>query len=246
LKSDYPLISVIIPALNEEKLISSTLSQFTPQLKQKYNIEVIVSDGGSTDSTLKFISETADKIIEAQPGKKQNIPIGRNIGASQASGEYYYFVNADTRFQDTDSFFQKTIIALTDSKISALTCRIRVFPDEEKFKDKLFHFCYNNYVFILNKLGIGMGRGECQIVRKSIFEKVHGYNESIPAGEDFDLYRRIRKIGKIKYLRDVTVYESPRRYRKFGYAKVFWNWTENSISVFLRSKAISGNWEAVR
>ena len=240
------VISVIIPALNEEKLISQTLAQFTPELKEKFSLEVIVSDGGSTDSTLNIARGSADLVIEAGKDVHQNIPQGRNLGAKHASGEYLYFLNADTLIPDTHQFFDKTISALRNAKTVSLTMKFRVFPDEERFSDKLFHACYNNYVFMLNSIGMGMGRGECQIVRKELFEKLGGYNENLPAGEDFELYKRLKKFGKIKYLRELTVYESPRRYRKFGYLKVFRDWTKNSISVVLRNKSVSDKWEAVR
>jgi glycosyltransferase involved in cell wall biosynthesis len=244
---DYsPRISVIIPTLNEEKLIEQTLSQFTPEIKNKFNIQLIISDGGSSDKTLDRLGQNVDISVTAKPGIKQNIPQGRNAGAKQASGELLYFFNADTIIRDIDDFFQKTIQSFSDQRIQACTCRIRVFPEEEILKDKVFHFCYNNYVLILNKIGMGMGRGECHIIRREIFEKVKGYNEKMSAGEDYDLFRRISKIGKIKFMGDLVVYESPRRYRKFGYLKVFGDWTRNSLSVFFKNKSVSSVWEAVR
>jgi len=245
-ESDPLLISVIIPTLNEEKLISQSLAQFSPSLKEKYRLEIIISDGGSTDSTLVSISKYADKIIRAKPDVKQNISIGRNEGARNASGKFFYFVNADTLIKDPDLFFKTTLGAFEDSKALALTCRIKIFPEEEKLSDKLFHFFYNTYVRLLNSLGTGMGRGECQIMRREIFEKLGGYNELMPAGEDYDLYRRTSKSGRIRYLNHLIVYESPRRYRKYGYLKVIWEWTKNSLSILLFNKAVSKQWEAVR
>jgi hypothetical protein len=95
---------------------------------------------------------------------------------------------------------------------------------------------------------MGMGRGECHIVRADVFWKINGYNESLAAGEDYDLYRRIKKskLGKIKFLNDIIVYESPRRFRKYGYLKVFGEWTKNSLSVFFKNKSASKVWEEVR
>ncbi len=243
-----PQISVIIPTLNEEKLIVKTLEQFPKTLKEKYNIEVIISDGGSTDKTLELLTGTVDKVVNAVKGETQNIPKGRNAGAKAASGKYLYFLNADTLIEDTGKFFKQTLNAFKDEKNYALTCRFHVFPDDVRLSDKLFHGFYNNYVRLLNKAGMGMGRGECQMVRADIFSKVNGYNELLAAGEDYDLYRRIKLSGKgkIKFLNGLLVFESPRRYRKFGYIKVFGDWTKNSFSVFFKNKSISQVWEQVR
>ncbi len=243
-----PKISVIIPTLNEEKLIVKTLGQFTSLLKEKYSMEIIISDGGSTDGTLSLLTPLVDKVVKAEEGVKQNIPQGRNAGAKAAEGEYLYFLNADTIIEDTELFFTATIDSFSDNKNYALTCRFHVFPDDVRFSDKMFHGFYNNYVRLLNAAGMGMGRGECQMVRSDIFRKVNGYNELLAAGEDYDLYRRIKKLGKgkIKFLNELLVYESPRRYRKFGYIKVFGDWTKNSFSVFFKNKSISEVWEQVR
>lgn len=243
-----PQISIIIPTLNEEKLIRKTLKQFTPQLKEKFRFEIIISDGGSTDNTLNELTPIVDKTITEIPGVKQNIPKGRNAGAKAASGKFLYFINADTMFKDAELFFYTTLAAFENEKNLALTCRFNVFPDDVKFSDKLFHGFYNNYVWLLNKAGMGMGRGECQMVRKNVFELMEGYNEKLAAGEDYDLYRRIKKHcnGRIKFLNEIVVYESPRRYRKYGYLKVFAAWTRNSFSVFFKNRSVSKIWEQVR
>ncbi|MBK8553919.1 MAG: hypothetical protein IPL53_23900 [Ignavibacteria bacterium] len=138
------------------------------------------------------------------------------------------------------------MVELDKMILQQLHAAIEVFPEELKLADKLFHSFYNNYVAILNKFFLGMGRGECHIVRKEIFNLSGGYDEKLAAGEDFDLYKRLRRSGRIKFRKDIVVYESPRRYRKFGYARVFWDWTINSISVFLFKRSISTKWEAVR
>ena len=240
-------VSVIIPTLNEEKLISQALAQFTPELKKKYSIEIIISDGGSTDKTIEYSKKYCpEKIITLQKDTKQNISMGRNAGAFGSSGDILYFFNCDTIIHNIDEFFSTTLEKFSDPKIIALTCNVRVFPADVKMSDILFHKFYNTYAFLLNKVGIGMGRGECHMVKREYFFKLNGYNEQMAAGEDFDLYRRLEKFGKIKFLRNLTIYESPRRYRKFGYRQVFWDWTKNSISVILRGKSISKVWEQVR
>lgn len=245
-ESGTPLISIIIPTLNEEKLLPQILSQFTPELKNKYNFEVIISDGGSTDNSLSIAKGYNCIITENNSSIKQSISEGRNTGALKASGELFIFFNADTIINNIYLFFESVINSFQNEDIVAVTCNIKVFKSEQKYSDKIFHNIFNLYIRELNFLGIGMGRGECHCIRRSAFQKVNGYNNKLIAGEDFDLFRRLSHLGKIKFLKELTIYESPRRYRKYGYISVLGDWTLNSLSVLFRNKSISKEWDAVR
>jgi glycosyltransferase involved in cell wall biosynthesis len=241
-------ISVIIPTRNEEKLLRKCLEQFTPDLKQQFRIEIIVSDGGSSDATLAIASEFTNKIaIHKDPSHRQTIAKGRNNGAAIASGEIFVFLNADTQISDILLFFERIHLRMTgEPLLVALSVKVQVLPEERKLSDSIFHSFFNRYVQLINLLGIGMGRGECQIARSSAFSTIHGYNESLAAGEDFDLYKRLKHQGKVAYDAKLLVYESPRRYRKYGYAKVYYEWIKNGFSVLFKKKASSEVWEEVR
>ncbi len=239
--------SVIIPTLNEEKLLPGLLKSLAENnFKSKFDFEIIVSDGGSCDSTVNIACRYSDKIAVHNKKTKQNIAGGRNLGVKQASGDVFIFINGDIKIPDIESFFDFLNSKFIKSEFLALTCKVKVFPEEEILSDKLFHGLYNIYFRLLNKLGIGMGRGECQVIRREVFEKAGGYNESLAAGEDFDLFRKIRKFGKILFTADIFIYESPRRFRKLGYAGVSLSWLRNGISVFIKNKSISKEWEQVR
>jgi len=239
-------ISIIIPTLNEEKLILQNLKQFEPDLKERFKIEIIVSDGGSRDRTVSIAEGIADKVLIHKEHFKQNISRGRNQGALVSEGDVLIFLNADTLISDLNLFFERISSIFKDEKNAAIACAVKVFKKEEILIDRIFHFCYNKYVKLLNKFFMGMGRGECHIIRKDAFLKAGRYNELMFAGEDFDLYKRLKKIGKIVFMKDIVVYESPRRYRKFGYLRVFWDWTRNSVWITLFKKSISKDWEEVR
>jgi glycosyltransferase involved in cell wall biosynthesis len=238
-------VSIVIPTLNEEKLISRTLSQYSKEIKDEYNLEIIVSDGGSTDSTLSRLNGVCDSVI-TENLKKQNIARGRNIGAKNSHGDVLIFFNADTKVENMRLFLERTIDIMKTGRYAAISFKIKVFPEEEKLSDRMFHNFYNNYVRLINKAGIGMARGECHILLRKHFENAGGYNENLIAGEDFDLYRRLRKFGKIYYCNDMPVYESPRRYRAFGYAKVFSQWAKNAVWIMLFNKSYQKSWDPVR
>ncbi len=240
------MISVIIPTLNEEKLIASFLKQFEPEVLREFDLEVIISDGGSADCTIDIASSFGVKIVEDKNSQRQTIAQGRNLGARQANGDIFVFLNADTRFDDAKKFFLRVKETMSDSSVLAATCAVHIFPEEGRIIDLIFHYLHNGYCRLLNVIGEGMGRGECHIVRRSIFEKVGGYNESMAAGEDYDLYRRIRKHGRIAFLKKTILFESPRRFRKYGYGHIVWDWTRNAIAVVVKNKSSSKKWDAVR
>ena len=239
--------SVIIPTLNEEKLLPELLKSLTANnFKNKFDFEIIISDGGSCDGTIEIACNYSDKITVHDKRTKQNIAGGRNLGANQASGDVLIFINGDVKIPDINNFFNFLNSKFTDNSYLAMTCKVKVFPEEEILSDKLFHGVYNTYFRLLNNLGVGMGRGECQVIRREVFLQAGGYNESLAAGEDFDLFRKIRKLGKILFTTDICVYESPRRFRKLGYIGVSLSWLRNGISVFVKNKSISKEWEQVR
>jgi glycosyltransferase involved in cell wall biosynthesis len=239
--------SFIIPTLNEEKLLPILLEQISNSgLSEKYDYEIVISDGGSKDSTIEVASKYTDKIITHKSSERQTIAEGRNNGANIATGEIYIFLDGDVLFKNINQFMKKVQKTFQDRNYLAMTCYIKIAPTESFFSDRIFLGFYNWYFRLLNNIGVGMGRGECQIIPKKIFNEVGGYNHSLVAGEDFDLFKRIRKKGKILFDKNLVIYESPRRYRKYGHTKIFFSWLFNAISVIFANKSASKEWEEVR
>ncbi len=240
-------LSIIIPVLNEEVLLPQLLNQLNDkQLRSENDFEIIVSDGGSKDSTLKIAIQQADIVKAHNKKKSQNIAEGRNRGAEYASGDILIFLNGDVMLADPQGFFSFLKNNFISKDFIAMTCNVKVFPNEEKAADKFYHSFFNNYFRLLNSIGIGMGRGECQIVRREAFQSVKGYNEKLAAGEDFDLFRRLKEKGNILFTNKIWVYESPRRFRKFGYFNITVTWAKNGLSVLFKNKSLSKEWEQVR
>jgi len=239
--------SIIIPTLNEEKLLPKLLDILNDEkLKSNYDYEIIISDGGSKDKTLEIAKSRVNNIIEKPTKEKQNIGMGRNLGADQANGEILIFFNGDIYPNSMVDIFNSINNRFISSKYLAMTCCVEVFPNEQIITDKIFHSFYNYYFHLLNIIGLGMGRGECHIIKKEIFEEMNGYDERLPAGEDFDLFKRIRRKGKILFARNLVVYESPRRYRKDGHFKILLTWLINSLYIIFTKSAKSKEWEQVR
>lgn len=245
-----PLLSIVVPVLQEEKLLGSTLSTYTRELRTRFNAELIVSDGGSTDGTLAIADAIADVVVRHDGSHRQTIAEGRHQGAKAARGAVIIFINGDTVPADVELFFR----TITDfagrngpyARASALACPVHVNPAERKVMDILFHGLQNRYVWLLSLLRIGAGRGECQVVRKEVYDLVGGYDIALAAGEDFDLFARIGLKARVRFARELLVHESPRRFRKFGYFRVLMWWMTNALSVLFTGRSSSDEWEPVR
>jgi glycosyltransferase involved in cell wall biosynthesis len=240
------MISVIIPTLNEEKLLERMLRQFAPSLVERYHLEIVVSDGGSVDRTLAIARLHAHTVVCNGEGIKQTIAMGRNIGARNARGSVFVFLNADTLIADPEFFFATIEAEIAAPGLAALTCSVEVYPDERRPVDRAFHGFYNWFFAAMNGVGMGMGRGECHIMRREVFESVNGYADRIAAGEDYDMFRRLERMGRVRFLHGVVVYESPRRYRRYGYLYVTVSWFVNFLAVFFLRRSILSEWKPVR
>ncbi len=84
------MISVIIPAYNEEKALPATLDHL---FRQAGDYEVFIVDGGSTDRTPEIVSDYPGvRVLKAPKGRASQM----NAGARAASGEWLFFLHADT------------------------------------------------------------------------------------------------------------------------------------------------------
>ncbi len=237
------MISFIIPALNEEKNIRRSVRQFSKLIKEK-KVEVIVGDGGSKDKTIKIAKELGAKIVKNRK-KKQNAAVNRNNGAKKAKGDILVFCDADTQLEDPVGFIRDVRKVFFQKDIVAAVPMIKVFPKKRIWKDNLFSGVLNNFQKIAMAFNLPYGSGQCQVVRKSAFEKVGGYDDEIVHSEDSDLFRKLRKIGNFSYLNGQTVYESPRRYRKWGYRKLIWKGISSIFSQRVLKKQTIKEWERV-
>ena len=105
-KTANHLISLIIPVYHEEKILDSTLRIYTKELREKFRIELIVSDGGSSDATQQIAEKYADTLVVHKENRKQTIAEGRNKGAEVANGDILVFLNGDTIPDNIDNFFK--------------------------------------------------------------------------------------------------------------------------------------------
>jgi len=226
-----PLISIVVPSLNEEKYIETTLKTLRNQdFKGKF--EIIVVDGMSKDNTVKIAKKYADKVIVL---KKRGIGAARNAGAKAANAKILLFVDADTiplynALTEVSKKFQKKNIVGTGFPVVALS---------PHFKDFIIYWMYNIFMKTSIKYGNSQIPGICCAYRKDVFEKIGGFDENIETWEDYDLSSRIGKNGKTVFLENTLVFTSPRRFEKWGRIKAIFMYLGFHLKYLLTGKGPS-------
>lgn len=208
----YPLVSFVIAVYNEEKnpFLRDTLKSM---VKQKYrNLEVIVVNDGSVDKTPSILEEFLKyknfKIIN----NKRNLGTAKsyNIGINHAKGEYIALCGSD----DVSSLYriQRQVNFLMKNKEVDVVGTWSIYRDEN---GKIVG-CHCPPPFHEQILKESFTRMACchgtMMMKKTVFERLGGYNESILA-EDYEFNLRLLAKGyKMANLPEVLVYVGKREF----------------------------------
>ncbi len=239
------MISIIIPTLNEEKVIEKTLSVFS-QCSLPH--EIIISDGWSKDKTVSIAQTYTSKIISHQGVHRQTIAEARNLGASLAQGEFFVFLDADVIIPDPRFFFQTLIDSFIQNpqRVAATVCQ-RALPEVETRADQFFFKAINMTLYCFNNLlWVGWASWEFQMIRASAFKQCWWYNTTLAVAEDNDLFRRLAKKGKTTIMMNLFVMHPVRRAHQKGWITLIIIWRKNQLSVILFKRSYDTIWEEIR
>lgn len=203
------MISIIIPALNEEKYIGKTLQSIKGSNFKDY--EIIVVANGCTDKTIDKARKLADRIIVL---KENGASRARNAGAEKAKGDVLIFLDADT-LVDKD-----TLGKIVACRYNIGTCKIR--PDNNKLIARILMAIKNKLIWI----GWANGIIFCD---KYVFDKVGGFREDLCKLEDGKFIRTGAKHGKYGVVKSYVT-NSMRRFEKLGYLYVELFWIKERLS----------------
>lgn len=239
-------ISFIFPTFNESKFIGETLDQFK-SFRGKYDFELVVADGLSKDNTVEVAkAHGADKVAVRKDGESTYISYGRNNGGHAADGDMLVWLDADMRVQNMELLFKRVLEIYENKAITGATCNIYVYPAEQTFFDNMFHGFVNLVIRSAYWFGSAAAKGECQIIRGATWREIGGYNDKLVVSEDIDMFKRLRAKGKVIFLNDVNMFESPRRYRKLGHIRVVYEWLANFFFFAILKRSYSKEWKAIR
>lgn len=186
MKKNNPLISIIIPNYNNSKTIIETLDSVTNQVYQ--NFEIIIIDDGSTDESVKIISEyinlNSNYTIKLFTQDNQGPSIARNLGSSHALGKYLLFLDSDDKIATT--YISKCIALLEEKSNLNIVYSEAAFFEGKSGKWELPEFNINSFL-IMNCIPI------FAVIRKNVFEDVGKFDTNLTFTEDWELWMRIIK-----------------------------------------------------
>lgn len=183
-----PLVSVVIPCYNHAHFLSGALESV---LAQSYSrIETFVIDDGSTDNT----RQVAERYPEIHYRRQANrgAAAARNTGIAESEGDFLVFLDADDRLL---AWAVETGMRML-GKDAALACAVGacrdIGPGGEPLgaPDQLLVH-HDHYLALLKSCFILSGSSV--LFSRRCLETVGGFDESYPAGDDYDLYLRIAR-----------------------------------------------------
>jgi rSAM/selenodomain-associated transferase 2 len=191
-------VSIVVPVRNEAAIID----RFLRHLRDRCGgTELLVVDGESDDGTAAQAARHAPVLSEA-PGRARQM----NAGARAAAGAVLWFVHADSWVPERA--IAQIQAALGDPRVAGGCFRLEI-PDR-RLVYRLSDWGGNLGVDLF---GIACG-DHGLFVRRAVFDRIGGYPE-VPLLEDVELYRRARRLGRMRQL-PAAIRTSPRRWERNG------------------------------
>lgn len=197
-------VSIIVPTYNRESTIKQCIESIIGQ-NYKYELEIIISDDGSTDNTLTIVKDFGDKLILLQKPAEctdQGASYARNRGLSIATGTLIGFLDSDDFYLPT--YLNVVVKEFNDPEIGYTFARakkellkadgsIKLIPwTREKMSclDVKYHVLFRAYNINTNVI----------IFRRNILDRIGLFDTSLSNGEDSDMWIRISEISKGKFI----------------------------------------------
>lgn len=195
-------ISIITAVFNAAETIEDTLLSVATQTYPE--IEHIVIDGFSTDSTTAIIKRHQSKLAHVVSEPDRGVYDAMNKGLALASGDVVGFLNADDVYIDTE-VLAKVAVAMADPLVDACYADL-IYVDRERTELVVRYWTSREYVPGLFKRG-WMPAHPTFFVRKAVYQRFGGFDLRYRLQADFDLALRLLHVHgiRVRYVPEVWV-----------------------------------------
>ena len=185
-RSRRPKISIVVPTYNRSRLVCRAIDSV---LAQDYrNFELIIVDDGSNDTTATRLAEYKGRIHVIRQAN-QGVSAARNTGISAATGEYIALLDSDDEWLPQKLSHQ---INFFNDHPEAVICQTEEIwiRNGVRVNPKNRHKKHSGMIFE-KTLPLCLVSPSAVMIRKTVFDSVGKFDESLPACEDYDLWLRI-------------------------------------------------------
>lgn len=230
-------VSVVIPCYNEERFIGQVLANLSGQYPQE-RYEIVVVDGLSTDKTravvLEFAARQSGLPVRLVSNPARDIPTGLNLGIDQAQGEI--IVRMDAHSIPTHNYVRRCVELLSDPELAVVGMPWRIQPGAATLTARAIALA------VAHPFGIGDAKYRLSDLagahfvdtvpfgafRKTLWQELGGFNETLLTNEDYDFNYRVRRAGgrilldnaeHCNYFARATIKELARQYLRYGHWK---------------------------
>jgi len=221
------MLSVVVPAYNEEKYLPKSLAALKDTLRSMPH-EIIVVDNESTDATRDVLANFGVRIVNESV---HNIARVRNTGAEAADGEVIVFIDADTVVRP--GVFEKIRESMSNDKCVGGSVKV----EYERARRAWVRFFMLSWLFWARFTK--MRQGALQFCRRDVFQELGGYDDTIYVGEDIEFHWRLDKLARERggftaFIETPMVLTSSRRWDKMGLRMLF---IGHPVTIFLGWRA---------
>ena len=194
-----PLVGVVVPTYNRADVLPRALQS---ALRQTYEaLEVIVVDDGSTDDTEAVVAALDDPRVRyvLQP-RNAGVSAARNRGIREARGEFIAFLDSDDEWFPDKIERQVARFREVNNRVGLLYCGVRSVSDRRG--DWTFRPKHRGDVYeaMLQRNVIHTGSGV--VIRREVVDVVGGFDEEIPAIEDYEYWLRIARHFEFDFVEE--------------------------------------------
>ena len=189
-------MSIIIVNHNTREILKNCLNSIISNTKD-INYEIIVIDNNSQDGSPEFIKKTFSEVRLIKNKENSGFGKANNLGASVTKGEYLFFLNSDTIIKD-NSLNKLFFCAKKNKELGMIAPELLLKNGEKQEGAYGAEPTLSTLVFgkLTNSKRIDWLSGAALLIRKSLFEKIQGFDENFfMYFEDVDLSLRVRKLG---------------------------------------------------